>query len=177
MYDDFSPSGGNQWWRDPFTARRVARWSLPVLVIVSGASALLGDIGGLIAAVVIFALPVAAFFEARGSLFVLQYATSAYATRRFPPKWWPWFAALVGAIALLFAGGTLASRIGGKAGDVLTAMTLAGAGGLFLGGLFTLLGYYIDKELVSWVDRTAAEEMSALEKRSKPLDKRDRKRR
>ncbi len=67
--------------------------------------------------------------------------------------------------------------IGGKAGDVLTAMTLAGAGGLFLGGLFTLLGYYIDKELVAWVDRTAAEEMSALEKRSKPPDKRDRKRR
>ncbi len=50
-------------------------------VIVAGVSALLGGIGGLIAAVVIFALPVAAFFEARGSLFVLQYATSAYAAR------------------------------------------------------------------------------------------------
>jgi len=181
MYDDFAPVGRNQWWRDPFTARRVARWSLPVLVGIAGLSALLGRIGALLAALVLFALPVMAFFEARGSLFVLQYATSAYGytPRRFPPKWWPWLAAIIGAIVLLVAGGNLAGWIGGKVGDVLTAMTLTGAGGLFLGGLFTLLGYYLDKELVAWVDRAGEEEMSVLEKRQRgdaPSTKRNSKR-
>ncbi len=176
MYDDELPSG-NQWWRDPFAARKVARWSLPGFAAAGAASALIGGgWGTLLGTAVIAALPVAAFFEARGSLFVLHYATSASAPRRFPPRWWPWFVALVGAVALVFAGGWLSGLVGGRAGDALLAATLAAAGGLFLGGLFTLLGYYLDKELSAWFDRAADEEARETEREAQRAQRRDERR-
>lgn len=174
--DDELPSG-NGWWRDPFAARRAARWSLPGFAAAGAASALIGGgWGALLTTAIILALPVAAFFEARGSLFVLHYATSAHASRRFPPRWWPWFVAFAGSVPLVIASGRLAGVIGGTAGDMILAAMLAAAGGLFLGGLFTLLGYYLDKELMAWFDRAANEDARSVQRETQRAQRTQRRR-
>jgi hypothetical protein len=152
----------NQWWRDPVEARRVARWSFPALCVL-GAYAAVGPVGGLIGFLLIFAVFAAAFFEARGSLFFLQFAHLRPPERKRGPVWLPWLAMLLGGIALIIVGswlsGIVHDRLSHAAGQAIGGAAIAGAGALFFAGLFTLLGYWIDKELGDWVDRQGEEEM------------------
>jgi hypothetical protein len=168
----------NQWWRDPVEARRVARWSFPALCVL-GAYAAVGPVGGLIGFLLIFAVFAAAFFEARGSLFFLQFAHLRPPERKRGPVWLPWLAMLLGGIALIIVGswlsGIVHDRLSHAAGQAIGGAAIAGAGALFFAGLFTLLGYWIDKELGDWVDRQGEEEMPE-QYRTKPT-KRSRKRR
>lgn len=151
-----------QWWRDPVEGRRVARWSFPALCILGGYAAI-GPLGGLIALLLFVAVLMAAFYEARGSLFFLQYAPPRPPGRRAAPPWWPWLVMFVAGIALLIAGAWLGGIIGERlhrgTGQFVTGAAIAGAGALFFAGLFTLLGYWIDKELAAWVNRQGEEEM------------------
>ncbi len=169
----------NQWWRDPVEARRVARWSFPAICAL-GAYAAVGPVGGLIGFLLIFAIFAAAFFEARGSLFFLQFAHLRTTGRG--PAWLPWLGMLLGGIALLIAGSWLGGiahdHLGHTAGQAINGAAIAGSGALFFAGLFTLLGYWIDKELGDWVDRQGEDEMPE-KYRTKPTKptKRDRKRR
>lgn len=152
----------NQWWRDPVEARRLARWSFPAICLL-GAYAAVGPAGGLIAFLLIPVIFAAAFFEARGSLFFLQFAHLRPPERKRWPVWLPWLGMLLGSVALVVAG----SWLGGVTGDHLShtvgqaigGAAIAGAGALFFAGLFTLLGYWIDKELAGWVERQGEEEM------------------
>ena len=152
----------NQWWKDPVEARRVARWSFPAICLL-GAYGAVGPLGGLVSFLLIFAIFVAAFFEARGSLFFLQFAHLRPPGSRRGPAWWPWLAMLVGSIAVIVAGswlgGIAEDHLNRTVGHAITGATLAAAGALFFAGLFTLLGYWIDKELGDWVERQGEEEM------------------
>ncbi len=69
----------------------------------------------------------------------------------------------LGSIALLIVGSWLGGIVGDHlnrtAGQAITGAAMAVAGALFFAGLFTLLGYWIDKELGAWVDRQGEEEM------------------
>lgn len=155
---------GGQWWRDPFLMRRVARWSLLPLALLAALCAVVGGLfSGLFVMLIIIALPVAAFYEARGSLIVLEYASSAFAPATKKPKWLPWLGALVGGVVVVIAFGWIAGRLPQPWSDMLTAAALTTGAGLFLGGFFTLLGYYLDRELVAWVGRAGEEEMRAYE--------------
>jgi hypothetical protein len=152
----------NQWWRDPVEARCVARWSFPVICVL-GAYAAVGPVGGLIGFLLIFAIFTAAFFEARGSLFFLQFAHLRSPEHKRAPVWLPWLAMLLGGIALIIAGswlgGIVENHLNHASGQAINGAAIAGAGALFFAGLFTLLGYWIDKELADWVDRQGEEEM------------------
>jgi hypothetical protein len=151
-----------QWWKDPVEARRVARWSFPAICVL-GAYAATGPLGGLVAFLLIFLIFVAAFYEARGSLFFLQFAHLRPPGSRRGPAWWPWLAMFLGSIPLLVAGTWLGGVVGDHlnhiVGQAINGATLAAAGALFFAGLFTLLGYWIDKELGAWVERQGEEEM------------------
>ncbi|MCA1670469.1 MAG: hypothetical protein LC793_24430, partial [Thermomicrobia bacterium] len=111
----------NQWWRDPVEARRVARWSFPALCLL-GAYGAVGPLGGLVSFLLIFAIFVAAFFEARGSLFFLQFAHLRPAESHRGPAWWPWLAMLIGSIAVI----VVASWLGGIVGDHLNRTAYCG---------------------------------------------------
>jgi len=164
-----------RWWRDPVDARRVARWSFPAICLL-GAYAAIGPLGGLIAFLLLPVIFTAAFFETRGSLFFLQFAHLRSPERRRGPIWLPWLGMLLGSIAFLIVG----SWLGGIAGDhlnhtigqAITGAALAGTGALFFAGLFTLLGYWIDKELGAWVERQGEEEMPE-QFRNKPKKRKD----
>jgi hypothetical protein len=168
----------NRWWRDPVEARRVARWSFPAICVL-GAYAAVGPVGGLVGFLLMLAIFPAAFFEARGSLFFLQFAHLRPSDRTRGPVWLPWLGMLLGGIALAIVGSWLGGIVHGHlshaAGQAISGAAIAGAGALFFAGLFTLLGYWIDKELADWVDRQGEEEMPE-QFRTKPT-KRDRKRR
>ena len=168
----------NQWWRDPVEARRIARWSFPALCVL-GAYAAVGPVGGVIGFLLIFVIFTAAFFEARGSLFFLQFAHLRPPERKRGPVWLPWLGMLLGAIALIVAGswlsGIVHDHLSHTGSAAINGAIIAGAGALFFGGLFTLLGYWIDKELGDWVDRQGEEEMP--EQYRAKSTKRDRKRR
>ncbi len=157
-------SGG--WWRDPFLMRRAARWSLLPLTIVGALCAVGGGfLAGLLVTAIIVLLPVAAFYEARGSLFVLQYTSSsatmyggaAPASRR--PRWLPWLGIMVGGVAVIVVFAWIAGRLPRPWAEMLTAAALVCGIGLFLGGLFTLGAYYLDREIASWFDREAEADM------------------
>jgi hypothetical protein len=152
----------NQWWKDPIEARRVARWSFPAICLL-GAYGATGPLGGLVSFLLLFIIFVAAFFEARGSLFILQFAHLRPSAGHRGPAWWPWLAMVVGSIAALIAGSWLGGIVGDHlnrtAGHAITGAAIAAAGALFFAGLFTLLGYWIDKELGDWVERQGEEEM------------------
>jgi len=165
----------NQWWRDPVEARRVARCSFPAICLL-GAYGAVGPLGGLVSFLLIFAIFVAAFFEARGSLFFLQFAHLRSPESHRGPAWWPWLAMLCGSIAVIVAGswlgGITGDHLNRTAGNAITGAALAAAGALFFAGLFTLLGYWIDKELGNWVERQGEEEIPEQYRKQ-----RDRKRR
>ncbi len=152
----------NQWWKDPVEARRVARWSFPAICLL-GAYGATGPLGGLVSFLLVFVIFVAAFFEARGSLFFLQFAHLRPAGKHRGPAWWPWLAMVVGSIAALIAGswlgGIVSDHLNPTIGHAITGAAIAAAGALFFAGLFTLLGYWIDKELANWVERQGEEEM------------------
>lgn len=135
--------------------------------------------GGLIGFLLIFAIFAAAFFEARGSLFFLQFAHLRPSDRNRGPVWLPWLGMLLSGIALIIVGswlsGIIHDHLSHAAAQAINGAAIAGAGALFFAGLFTLLGYWIDKELADWVDRQGEEEMPE-QFRTKPT-KRDRKRR
>ncbi|MCA1668154.1 MAG: hypothetical protein LC793_12320, partial [Thermomicrobia bacterium] len=56
-------------------------------------------------------------------------------------------------------GGTVGDRLNRTVGNAITGAALAAAGALFFAGLFTLLGYWIDRELGNWIERQGEEEM------------------
>ncbi len=152
----------NRWWQDPVEARRVARWSFPAICLL-GAYGAIGPLGGLVSFLLIFAIFVAAFFEARGSLFFLQFAHLRPSESHRGPAWWPWLTMVIGSIAVIVAGswlgGIVDDHLNRTAGNAITGAAIAAAGALFFAGLFTLLGYWIDKELGDWVERQGEEEM------------------
>jgi hypothetical protein len=152
----------NQWWRDPVEARQVARWSFPAICVL-GAYAAAGPAGGLIGLLLLPVIFTAAFFESRGSLFFLQFAHLRPPERRRWPVWLPWLGMLLGGIALIAAGswlgGIVHDHLSHAASQTINGAAIAGAGTLFFAGLFTLLGYWIDKELAGWVERQGEEEM------------------
>ncbi|MDQ2783890.1 MAG: hypothetical protein M3Y58_02680 [Chloroflexota bacterium] len=152
----------NRWWQDPVEARRVARWSFPAICLL-GAYGAVGPLGGLVSFLLIFAIFIAAFFEARGSLFFLQFAHLRPPEGHRGPAWWPWLAMVIGGVASIAAGSEIGGIVGDHlnhtAGNAITGAALAAAGALFFAGLFTLLGYWIDKELGNWVARQGEEEM------------------
>ncbi|MCA1670419.1 MAG: hypothetical protein LC793_24170 [Thermomicrobia bacterium] len=152
----------NQWWRDPVEARRVARWSFPAICAL-GAYAAVGPVGGLIGFLLIPVIFTAAFFEARGSLFFLQFAHLRPPDRKRGPVWLPWLGMLLGGIALIVAGSWLSGiaheHLSHVVGQAVNGAAIAGAGALFFASLFTLLGYWIDKELAGWVERQGEDEM------------------
>jgi hypothetical protein len=149
-----------QWWRDPVEGRRVARWSFLGICALGGYAAV-GPAGGLAAMLLFVLIIVAAFFEARGSLFFLQYAPPRTPGRRALPSWWPWLAMLLGSIALVVAGtwlgGIVQDRLNRGIGRFISTAAIAGAGALFFAGVFTLLGYWIDRELGAWIGRQGDE--------------------
>jgi hypothetical protein len=149
-----------QWWKDPIEARRVARWSFIGICVLGGYVAV-GPLGGLAAMILFVAILAAAFFEARGSLFFLQYAPPRTSGHRAPPPWWPWLVMLLGSIVLLIAGswlgGFITDHVHRGTGRFISAAAIAGAGTLFFAGLFTLLGYWIDRELAGWIERQGDE--------------------
>jgi hypothetical protein len=146
----------SEWWKDPIEARQVARWSFIGICALGGYVAV-GPAGGLVAIVLFVAILAAAFFEARGSLFFLQYAPPRVPGQRALPPWLPWLVMLLASIALLIAGswlgGLVTDHVHSGTGRFITAAAIAGAGALFFAGLFTLLGYWIDKELSAWITR------------------------
>lgn len=150
------------WWQDPVEGRRVARWSFPILCVLGGYAAV-GPIGGLIGFLLIPIIFAAAFFETRGSLFFLQFAHLRPPERRRVPVWFPWLGMLLGSIALVMVGswlsGSIQAHVNRGIGSAILGAALAGAGALFFAGVFTLLGYWIDKELGAWVERQGEEEM------------------
>lgn len=160
-----------RWWRDPVEARRVARWSFPAMILL-GAYAAAGPVGGLIGLLLFPLVVTAAIFEARGSLFFLQFAHLRPAERARLPAWLPWLAMLLGSVALIVAGtwlgGLVHDHLSHTAGQAINGAALAGAAALFLAGLFTLLGCWIDKELAGWVERQGEEEMPE-QYRTKPI--------
>lgn len=160
-----------QWWKDPIEARQVARWSFIGICVLGGYVAV-GPLGGLVAIILFVAILIAAFFEARGSLFFLQYAPSPTPGRRALPPWWPWLVMLLGSIVLLIAGTWLGGFIGNHVhrgtGRFITAAAIAGAGALFFAGLFTLLGYWIDRELSAWISRQGDELVNEEPRRGRP---------
>jgi hypothetical protein len=166
-----------QWWKDPIEARQVARWSFIGICMLGGYVAV-GPLGGLVAILLFVAILVAAFFEARGSLFFLQYAPPRTPGRRAVPPWWPWLVMLLGSIALLIAGTWLGGFVGDHVhhgtGQFITAAAIAGAGALFFAGLFTLLGYWIDRELSAWMARQGDELVNEEPRRGRPRRRDDR---
>jgi hypothetical protein len=122
--------------------------------------------------IVFIAILFAAFFEARGSLFFLQYAPRRTSGRRAPPPWWPWLVMLFGSVALLVAGswlgGIIEDNIHRGTGRFITAAAITGAATLFFGGLFTLLGYWIDRELSAWIARQDDELVNEEPRRGRP---------
>ncbi len=164
-----------QWWRDPVEGRRAARWSFPALCVLGGYAAV-GPLGGLIALLLFLAVLATAYFEARGSLFFIQYAPPRPPGQRAAPPWLPWLGMLLASIALLVAGSWLGGIIGERlhrgTGQAITGAAITGAGALFFAGLFTLLGYWIDKELAAWVNRQGEEEMSKFASRDRDRDRR-----
>lgn len=151
-----------RWWQDPVEGRRVARWSFPAMCLLGGYAAV-GPLGGLIGFLLVFVIFAAAFFEARGSLFFLQFAHLRPRGSHRAPAWWPWLAMLLGGIAVIVAGSWLGGIVGDHlnvtAGYAISGAAIAAAGALFFAGLFTLLGYWIDKELGDWVARQGEDEM------------------
>jgi hypothetical protein len=164
-----------KWWQDPIEARQVARWAFIGIILLGGYAAV-GPLGGLVAMLLFIAILVAAFFEARGSLFFLQYAPPRPPGRFAPPPWWPWLAMLLGGIALLIAGtwlgGIVADHLHRGTGKFITAAAIAGSGALFFAGLFTLLGYWIDRELTGWIERQGDDMVDDEPRRGRRADKR-----
>jgi hypothetical protein len=167
----------NQWWKDPVEARRVARWSFPAICAL-GAYAAVGPLGGLVGFLLLPVIFAAAFFEARGSLFFLQFQHLVPPGRRRGPAWLPWLLMLLGGIALAIVGawlgGVVRAHVQTTLGDAVAGASVAGAGALFFAGLFTLLGNWIDKELAGWIDRQGEEEMPEQYRDKKRKWKRDR---
>ena len=121
-------------------------------------------VGGLIGFLLIFVIFAAAFFEARGSLFFLQFAHLRPPERQRGPVWLPVAGDAPrrhrpdhrGQLARRHRPTTISTIPPARQS---TARPSPGAGALFFAGLFTLLGYWIDKELGDWVDRQGEEEM------------------